>query len=76
MLTWRESYPYLQNLLRNLAKNGSQTNITYIPDIDLVPTPGMDIKPETFMEKRFNFSKCAHVIPLSISTKLITCQQT
>ena len=66
MLAWRESYPYPQNLLRNLAKNGCQTNYTYIPDIDMVPTPGMDIQLETFLEKqekKNNCSKCAYVIP-------------
>ena len=66
MLAWRESYPYPQNLLRNLAKNGCQTNYTFIPDIDMVPTPGMDLHLETFLEKeqkRSNCSKCAYVIP-------------
>ena len=66
MLAWRESYPYPQNLLRNLAKNGCQTNYTFIPDIDMVPTPGMDLQLETFLEKeqkRSNCSKCAYVIP-------------
>jgi len=66
MLDWRESYPYPQNLLRNLAKNGCQTNYTYIPDIDMVPTPGMDTQLETFIKKqeeRNNCTKCAYVIP-------------
>jgi len=66
MLGWRESYPYPQNLLRNLAKNGCQTNYTYIPDIDMVPTPGMDMQLERFIKKqeeRNNCTKCAYVIP-------------
>merc|ERR1711970_1394695 len=66
MLGWRESYPYPQNLLRNLAKNGCQTNYTYIPDIDMVPTPGMDLQLERFIKKqeeRNNCTKCAYVIP-------------
>ena len=66
MLGWRESYPYPQNLLRNLAKNGCQTNYTYIPDIDMVPTPGMDLQLETFIKKQeemSNCTKCAYVIP-------------
>ena len=33
MLSWREPYPYPQNLLRNVAKSGCPTNYTYIPDI-------------------------------------------
>jgi len=66
MLGWRESYPYPQNLLRNLAKNGCQTNYTYIPDIDMVPTPGMDLQLEAFIKKQEesnNCTKCAYVIP-------------
>jgi len=66
MMSWRVSYPYPQNLLRNLAKNGCQTNYTYIPDIDMVPTPGMDTRLETFLRKdqdQNNCTKCAFVIP-------------
>merc|ERR1711936_1224760 len=66
MLGWRESYPYPQNLLRNLAKKGCQTNYTYIPDIDMVPTPGMDLQLETFLKKdqeRNNCTQCVFVIP-------------
>jgi hypothetical protein len=32
-MSWRETYFYPQNLLRNVAKNGCPTNYTYIPDI-------------------------------------------
>ena len=39
----------LQNLLRNAAKSGCQTNYTYIPDIDMVPTPSMDLQLEQFL---------------------------
>lgn len=66
MMEWRVSYPYPQNLLRNLAKNGCQTNYTYIPDIDMIPTPGMDMRLETFLRKdqeTNNCTKCAFVIP-------------
>jgi len=66
MLGWRESYPYPQNLLRNLAKNGCQTNYTYIPDIDMVPIPSMDLQLESFLktqDKLNNCTKCAYVIP-------------
>ena len=66
MMNWRVSYPYPQNLLRNLAKNGCQTNYTYIPDIDMVPTPGMDLQLETFLRQdqiNNNCTKCAFVIP-------------
>jgi len=66
MMTWRTSYSYPQNLLRNLAKAGCQTNYTYIPDIDMVPTPGMDTRLETFLardQELGNCTKCAFVIP-------------
>jgi len=66
MMSWRTSYPYPQNLLRNLAKNGCQSNYTYIPDIDMVPTPGMDLLLESFLTKDQeynNCTKCAFVIP-------------
>jgi len=73
MMTWRTSYSYPQNLLRNLAKAGCQTNYTYIPDIDMVPTPGMDLRLETFLAKDQelgNCTKCAFVIPTyEISTE-------
>ena len=66
MMSWRPSYPYPQNLLRNTAKQGCQTAYTYIPDIDMVPTPGMDLQLETFLQKdqeTNNCTKCAFVIP-------------
>ena len=66
MMSWRPSYPYPQNLLRNLAKQGCQTNYTYISDIDMVPSPGMDLHLETFLRKdqeRNNCTQCAFVIP-------------
>ena len=73
MMSWRESYPYPQNLLRNTAKRGCQTNYTFIPDIDMVPTPGMDLHLETFLQKdqeTNNCTKCAFVIPTyEISSK-------
>ena len=73
MMTWRTSYSYPQNLLRNLAKAGCQTNYTYIPDIDMVPAPGMDMRLEAFLAKDQelgNCTKCAFVIPTyEISTE-------
>lgn len=73
MMIWRTCYSYPQNLLRNLAKAGCQTNYTYIPDIDMVPAPGMDMRLETFLAKDQelgNCTKCAFVIPTyEISTE-------
>ena len=66
MLSWRTSYPYPQNLLRNLAKKGCQTNYTFISDIDMVPSPGMDLHLESFLlkdQERNNCTHCAFVIP-------------
>lgn len=68
MMAWRESYPYPQNLLRNMAKTGCQTNYTYIPDIDMVPGyPTMYQELEEFLERQEKLetpcSKCAYVIP-------------
>ena len=65
-MSWRPSYPYPQNLLRNLAKKGCQTNYTFISDIDMVPSPGMDLQLESFLRKdqeRNNCTQCAFVIP-------------
>jgi len=65
LLKWRGSYPYPQNLLRNAAKSGCQTNYTYIPDIDMVPTPSMDLQLEQFLstpEVR-ECGMCAYVVP-------------
>ena len=66
MMSWRLSYPYPQNLLRNLAEKGCQTQYTYISDIDMVPSPGMDLQLESFLRKdqeRNNCTQCAFVIP-------------
>ena len=62
MLQWREEYPYPQNLLRNLAKAGCQTNFTFIPDIDMVPSQDMNLQMETFLTEH-KCEKCAFVIP-------------
>ena len=66
MMSWRPSYPYPQNHLRNLAKAGCQTNYTYISDIDMFPSPGMDLQLESFLRKdqeRNNCTQCVFVIP-------------
>ena len=66
LLRWRASYAYPQNLLRNTAKAGCQTNYTFVPDIDMVPSPGMAARLETFLardQQLGNCTKCAFVIP-------------
>jgi len=64
-LAWRTSFPYPQNLLRNLAKSGCQTAYTYIPDIDMVPAYGLDKKLEEFLALPSvqQCEKCAYVVP-------------
>ena len=73
LLRWRASYAYPQNLLRNTAKAGCQTNYTFVPDIDMVPSPGMAARLETFLardQQLGNCTKCAFVIPTyEISTE-------
>ena len=38
MLSWRKTFAYPQNFLRNVAKNGCQSNYTFIPGIFLLNT--------------------------------------
>ncbi len=65
MLKWRETLEYPQNLLRNLAKNGCQTEFTFIPDIDMIPIPGLAEDLDAFLaeEEQENCDKCAFVVP-------------
>jgi len=67
-IDWRETYPYPQNLLRNLAKSGCPTNYTIIPDIDMVPGyKNMFQDLEKFLHKQDSLAHqcpgCAYVIP-------------
>lgn len=66
--SWREKNPYPQNLLRNIAKSGCQTNFTYIPDIDMVPGySDMSRDLEDFLRRQEELVSvclnCAYVIP-------------
>ena len=64
-LAWRTSFPYPQNLLRNLAKSGCQTAYTYIPDIDMVPAYGLDKKLEEFLPWLFHQFSSVKSAPMS-----------
>ena len=71
MMSWRQSYAYPQNLLRNLAKAGCQTEYTMIPDIDMIPNPRMDLMLEDFFTSQrepkqcqASNSSCAYVVPV------------
>ena len=68
---WRTTLPYPQNLLRNLAKAGCQTEYTMIPDIDMIPNPRMDLMLEDFFTSQrepkqcqSSNSSCAYVVPV------------
>ena len=61
---------YPQNLMRNIAKSGCQTNFTFVPDVDMIPNPGLDLSLENFLLKEQNCNKCAFVVPVyEIATK-------
>ena len=49
---WRRTMAYPQNLLRNLAKAGCQTEYTMVPDIDMIPNTGLDMMLEKFVQNR------------------------
>ena len=63
---WRESLEYPQNLMRNIAKSGCQTPFTLVPDVDMIPSPGLDIQLEKFFsrKKTRDCKKCAYVLPV------------
>jgi N-acetyllactosaminide beta-1,3-N-acetylglucosaminyltransferase len=65
MLDWREDLAYPQNHLRNVAKAGCQTNFSFIPDMDMIPIPGMDLDLDKFFSEpaQQNCTMCAYVIP-------------
>ena len=65
MMLWRESLEYPQNLLRNLAKSGCQTEFTFVPDIDMIPYPGLDLELDQFLasEEVSSCKLCAYVVP-------------
>jgi hypothetical protein len=42
--------------MRNIAKSSCQTNFTFVPDVDMIPNPGLDLSLENFLmeEKRYS----------------------
>ena len=46
---WRDPLEYPQNLMRNIAKSGCQTNYTFIPDVDMIPNQRLDLSLENFL---------------------------
>ena len=63
---WRESLEYPQNLMRNVAKSGCQTAFTLVPDVDMIPSPGLDLQLEKFFSRNRTreCKKCAYVLPV------------
>ena len=74
MKSWRKLMKYPQNLLRNVAKRGCQTNYTFLPDIDMIPVQGLSPALEEFLsDKRSSTEKRAFVIPtFEIKTTNVT----
>ena len=70
MLKWRTSYPYPQNLHRNVARRMCQTKYIFTPDIDMIPNPSLARDLDTFLAGQKSCQKCAFVVPTyEISTK-------
>ena len=50
--SWRISLEHPQNLLRNFAKSGCQTEYTLLPDIDMIPNKNLNLQLESFLMDR------------------------
>ena len=77
--SWRTSLEHPQNLLRNVAKSGCQTEYIMLPDIDMIPNQNLDTQLEDFLSSRQpahctiqsrsaskagKNNKCAFVVPV------------
>ena len=74
--SWRTSLEHPQNLLRNVAKSGCQTQYIMLPDIDMIPNKNLDVQVEDFLSSRQpshcmapsktgdKDNKCAFVVPV------------
>lgn len=67
MLSWRNTLPYPQNLLRNIARKTCPNEYFVCPDIDMIPTSKVLCDKlnkflETSQQKRC--LKCAYVVPV------------
>jgi N-acetyllactosaminide beta-1,3-N-acetylglucosaminyltransferase len=47
----RASMKYPQSLMRNTAKNGCQTDYTFVVDVDMIPNPGLDDDLDHFLSR-------------------------
>jgi len=70
----QETFRYPQNLLRNVAKHGCQTNHSIVSDVDMVPGyPTMFSDLENFVKKKPPCEKCVFVLPVyEISNKTMS----
>lgn len=58
---WRTTYPYPQNLARNVARKGANTGYTFVTDVDIVPSQGSAKSLRTFLATT-TCQMCAFVI--------------
>ena len=58
---WRTSYPYPQNLARNIARKGANTAYTMVTDIDIMPSSESAQNLKQFLALS-SCSMCAYVL--------------
>lgn len=58
---WRTSYPYPQNLARNIARKGANSAYTFVTDIDIVPSENSAKNLRKFLQNN-TCQLCAFVI--------------
>ena len=58
---WRTSYPYPQNLARNIARKGANTAYTFVTDIDIIPSTDSTEELKKFLARN-TCAMCAYVL--------------
>ena len=58
---WHTTYPYPQNMARNVAKKGANTKYTFVTDVDIVPSEGSAKMLAQFLTLN-TCAKCAYVV--------------
>lgn len=64
-MQWRQHLLYPQNLMRNVARKGCQSEFVLLTDIDIIPRWGLSAKMDEFVKNKevLTCSKCAFVVP-------------